>query len=575
MSPRREARILGLVVALTGALNVGSALTPAVQGRVHTARNLFTPEATRAAAGAAALFGIILLLLGRGISQRRRLAHHAAVALLLVSPIAHLIKGIDIEEAVFTASIAVVLWWRHAIFTVRPGNNHLQSLLRTIPVLVAIDFGYGIAGLFIRHRLVQPRVTVWLAVREVADRLVGTTGPLTVTAHFGRWFPQSITVLGGLNVLVLLLIVLAPREPRETTAGSDERDRTRVRHLVQRPDGDSLDPFALRHDKSYVFSDDGRAVIGYRYVNGAGLAAGDPIGEERSFANAIVRFLEVCDSHGWRPAFVGAREDRLPLYEAHGLKAFYLGDEAILDVATFSLEGRRMRPVRQAVSRTNNFGVTTEVHREGDLDPTLRRALQGIAERARAGAPERGFSMALDALLSGRDADCLVIVCRDRDGMPIAFQRYVPCKAGTGLSLDAMRRDREAPNGVNERMIVDMVGWARDHDIADVSLNFAAFRGLIEDGADLTVVQAAEAWLVRRLNPYFQIETLYRFNAKFHPRWVRRYLLYRTPGDLLPIAVAGLSAESFLPFDRKRDDVLPSGDGDGDHAPGALEPAPS
>jgi lysyl-tRNA synthetase class 2 len=209
-----------------------------------------------------------------------------------------------------------------------------------------------------------------------------------------------------------------------------------------------------------------------------------------------------------------------------------------------------MRPVRQAFNRTKNFGLSAEIHREGELEPTLRRALIGISERHLDGAPERGFSMALDALLTGRDADCLIVVCRDAEGTPIAFQRYVPCKAGTGLSLDTMRRDDVGPNGVNERLIVEAVLWAREHGIREVSLNFAAFKGLIEEDADLGPLETAQAWLIKRLNPYFQIQSLLTFNAKFDPRWVPRYLVYRSMRDLPPIAVAALSAESFLPFDR-------------------------
>src|SRR5262249_26834065 len=146
----------------------------------------------------------------------------------------------------------------------------------------------------------------------------------------------------------------------------------------------------------------------------------------------------------------------------------------------FNLEGRSIRNVRQSVAHSARAGIATEVQREGDLDPTLRRALIGISDRHKAGAPERGFSMALDGLLTGRDPETVLIICRDASGAPIAFQRYVPCKAGRGLSLDAMRRDPSAPNGVNEMMIVDIVEWARARQIDEVSLNFAAFRGILE-----------------------------------------------------------------------------------------------
>ena len=127
----------------------------------------------------------------------------------------------------------------------------------------------------------------------------------------------------------------------------------------------------------------------------------------------------------------------------------------------------------------------------------------------------------------------------------------MPCKAGAGLSLDTMRRDAVGPNGVNERLIVETVFWARARGMREVSLNFAAFRGLIEADADLRPLETAEAWLLKRLNPYFQIQSLLTFNAKFDPRWVPRYLVYRSVRDLPPVAVAALRAESLLPFERR------------------------
>jgi lysyl-tRNA synthetase class 2 len=246
---------------------------------------------------------------------------------------------------------------------------------------------------------------------------------------------------------------------------------------------------------------------------------------------------------------MGVRDDRLPLYEAAGMRAEYLGDEAIVAVDGFSLDGRAMRGVRQAVNRTLKAGITTEAVREGDLDDPLHAALLDIAERGRDGAPERGFSMALDGLLSRREGDCLLVVARDADGRPFAFQRYAPCRAGRGLSLDAMRRDPDVdvPNGVNERLIVDTVAWAGEQGVGEVSLNFAFCRALVDEDAAVTGPRRAQAWFVRRLSPWFQIESLLRFNAKFAPRWVPRHVVYRSLGDLPAVAAAAAGAEGFLP----------------------------
>ena len=544
---QRRLRLLGLAVTGAGLVNIASALTPEFRGRLHLVRDAFTPEVAHAAMGTTALVGVALVLLGRGIARHRRVAYRAAVGLLLLSAVTHLLKGLDVEEALLSIGVAVLLVHSARLFTAPTPPTRWRTAAMLVLTVIPVAFLYGIAGFAIRHNRVKPEFTILGAFDETAARLVGLTGPFHISHGFGRWFPASITVLGFGLVLVIAVALLAPVTER-ALAPASERDA--IRRLANRRDGDTLDPFALRHDKRYILAADGRAAVAYRYVNGTGLASGDPIGDPASFVDAFDRFLARCAQRGWRPAVIGARRDRLDLYTGAGLRTRYLGDEAVIDVDQFTLDGRPMRGVRQAFNRTKNFGLTAEIHREGRLDPTLRRALVGISDRHLAGGRERGFSMALDGLLTGRDDDSVIAVCRDTHGTPIAFQRYVPCKHGTGLSLDTMRRDAVGPNGVNERLIVETVLWAREQHIGEVSLNFAAFKGLIEEDADLGPLEGAQAWLIKRLNPYFQIQSLLTFNAKFHPRWVSRYLVYRSIGDLAPVAVAALSAESFLPFDR-------------------------
>jgi lysyl-tRNA synthetase class 2 len=555
MKARTKASLLGLAVSIAGIVNVVSALTPALHSRFSTLRELVTPLSAEIAAGATALLGIGLLMLGRGISQRKRIAHHAALALLLLSTVTHLAKGLDVEEAALTAALALALFLGRRLFVVGPGPLRWHSFVRAVPYVLLLDYGYGMGGLLLRRSLVHPPLTFVRALTEVSARLIGITGPLTITGRFfGRWFPLSLTILGALSMAYLLSMILAPVAER---AGGHRNERDDVRAMMERRDGDTLDPFALRRDKRYAFSADGRAAVAYRYLNGVGLASGDPVGDPHSFDSALREFVDLCERSGWRPAVYGARGDRLWLYESLGLKSIYIGDEAVIDVPVFSLEGRKMRNVRQSVAHSGRAGVTTEVHREGQLDPTLRRALVGISDRHKAGAPERGFSMALDGLLTGRDPDTVLIVCRDGEGAPIAFQRYVPCKAGGGLSLDAMRRDTGVPGGVNERMIVDIVEWSRSHGVAEISLNFAAFRNMLEKDADLKKIQALSAWVIKRLPSYIQIDTLRRFNKKFRPRWVPRYAIYRSARDIAALGIAALNAEVMLPFQKREEVPLP------------------
>ena len=548
---QRRVRLLGWAVAGVGAIDVVSALTPALRGRVTDLLLVFTPQVLRAANGATAIFGVCLVLLGRGLALRRRPALWASVGFLAASTVTNVLKGLDVEEAVVAIALAFVLVRNRRLFTAAPERSHVATLAWWVPALAATDLAYGILGLALRQSLVHPRLTLALAFREVGARLVGYSGPLHIAGGFGDWFPASITALGAVSLFGLVFAALVPRGERGAAPASE---RELVRELADAPGGDTLSVFAARGDKRYVFSADRRAAVAYRYMNGVGLASGDPVGDEASMEDAVRRFVDMCDDRGWRPAVVAVREDRVPMYERLGLTSLYMGDEAVIDVEGFTLDTPRLRDVRQATNHTKRAGVTVEMRTEGELGDELRAQLVEIDRTWKGAGNEHGFLMALDGLLTGREADAVLPICRDAAGRPVAFQRYVRCRTGLALSLDAMRRYRDAPNGVNERMIVETVAWAGERGIEEVSLNFSAFRELIDPKED-PAGRAAQAWMFRRIRGFFQIESLWFFNKKFRPRWVKRYILHRGLADIPAVGIATISAESLvtLPWNRKQD----------------------
>jgi lysyl-tRNA synthetase, class II len=280
-----------------------------------------------------------------------------------------------------------------------------------------------------------------------------------------------------------------------------------------------------------VFASGRGAALAYRSLFGVALGSGDPIGARDQFLDCLQRFVARADELGVRPVVMLVRQDRLVLYRRLGFKALYLGDEAILDVANFTLDSPRLRNVRQAVKRSANFGVTTEVMREADIPASLVESLREITVRARGGKREEGFSAALEEPFSVPHPTCLVVLCHDRGGELIGFQRY--------------SRVPSAPNGINERMIFEVLQWGRSNGIVELSLNFVAFRRLL-DGLHVATGNAVPARAIRRLDPA-GAPNLFAFTEKFRPRWIPRYLAYRSLTDIPRFAIATLSAEGRLP----------------------------
>lgn len=355
-------------------------------------------------------------------------------------------------------------------------------------------------------------------------------------------------VINVLSTLLLLAVLYAAFRSRRTVDPLTEDDEERLRALLLRHgDRDSLGYFALRREKSVVWSPTGKAAIAYRVVGGVALASGDPIGDPESWPGAIVPWLTQAREHGWIPAVMGASEEAGTVYARHGLDALELGDEAIVETADFTLEGRAMRTVRQAYNRVNRAGYEVRIRRHEEIPAEELAILLRHADDWRDGATERGFSMALGRLGDPGDGRCVMLECTDGDGRLRAVLSFVPW-GPEGLSLDLMRRDRDSENGLMEFMVIELLQRAKEIGVTQVSLNFAMFRSVFERGARLGAGPVLRLWrsLLSFFSRWWQIESLYRANAKYRPIWEPRFLLFEKSADLLRIGIAAGRAEGFL-----------------------------
>ncbi|WP_234332559.1 phosphatidylglycerol lysyltransferase domain-containing protein [Streptomyces sp. NRRL S-87] len=359
------------------------------------------------------------------------------------------------------------------------------------------------------------------------------------------WVDVAINVL---STLLLLAVLYAAFRSRRAVDPLTEEDEERLRALLARQgDRDSLGYFALRREKSVIWSPTGKAAIAYRVVGGVSLASGDPIGDPEAWPGAIEPWLAEAREHGWVPAVMGASEEAGTVYARHGLDALELGDEAIVETDDFTLEGRAMRTVRQAFNRVKRAGYEVRIRRHADIPAAEMEELLRRADDWRDGATERGFSMALGRLGDPGDGQCVMLECTDAEGRLRAVLSFVPW-GPKGLSLDLMRRDRDSENGLMEFMVIELLQRSREIGITQVSLNFAMFRSVFERGSRLGAGPVLRMWrsLLSFFSRWWQIESLYRANAKYRPIWEPRFMLFEKSSDLLRIGIAAGRAEGFL-----------------------------
>ncbi len=379
-------------------------------------------------------------------------------------------------------------------------------------------------------------------VREAAALLTSSTGTVPLRDEFG-WLRLELGLMGFVALVAAASLLLRPRRTVHGPAGA--HDRATALGLVRAHGTDTLAFFKLRRDASLFIAESRDAFLAYRVTNGVLLISGDPVGPPDAFPALLRQVCSFAEQTGLTIGAVGVGRDLLPLYRDAGLWPFYLGDEAIVDTRAFSLEGRGIRKVRQSMHRLGNAGFTTTIHSIGDLDVGVKAELETALADWRGDAPERGFSMAMDSLAGEHQAETIVVLTRDARGTLRGLLHFVPTFDRPAMSLSLMRRDRSAPNGLMEYAVVRSIELLRDRGVEELSLNFAAFARVLSNPVGLR--DHVLARLIRLGNPYFQIESLYRFNAKFGPRWEPRYLLYEHALGLPRIGIAAMRVEGLLP----------------------------
>ncbi len=418
-----------------------------LEHRLHRIMPFVPGVLTNVTATADAIIGLLLLMLSHGLRRRKRRAWQAVSVLLLFSIIIHVLHAPYLVPVAASAIVlAMLLFFRNEFYAVGDAGTRWRAARVFIWLLVA-DVAIGLTYMLLARGLARD-YSVWQRTVHVVYGLVGVSGPVQfVPENRSDLFNLLTTSLGVFTLLVTVYLFLRPAKQK---ARLSQQDGTEIRALLARHGHrDSLGYFALRNDKSVIWSPSRKSCVGYRVVSGVMLASGDPLGDPEAWPGAIHAFLDEAARHAWAPAVMGCSELGAEIWcRESGLTALELGDEAVVEVADFSLKGKQMRNVRQMTSRVCRQGYLAQVRRLADVPPGEVERLVQQADSWRGSPTERGFSMALGRVGGPVDGDC-VIATATENGVLRGLLHFVPW-GSDGLSLDLMRRERTAQPGVNE-----------------------------------------------------------------------------------------------------------------------------
>jgi lysyl-tRNA synthetase class 2 len=545
-------RLARLGTALVGLADIVEGIHPGIFTGDRLHRLTEVSDVSSLTRTADIIIGLLLLMLSHGLRRRKRRAWQGVVLLLASSLTLHVVlvgmhrSPPHLPTICVTAVIlGALLWFRKEFYATGDPRTRWRAFQAFLGLAVA-DIAIGVSYLYVTRGSLAGSYSLWQRIEATCYNLVGFSGPIAFSTETRQdRFGFLCGTLGLFTLIVVGYLFLRTAKPPGRLSYADEE---KIRELLARHgDQDSLGYFALRDDKSVIWSPTGKSCVGYRVVSGVMLASGDPIGDPEAWPGAIHAFLDEAARHAWVPAVIGCGEQGAEVWCREGdLTALELGDEAVVSLPDFSLQGRSMRNVRQMVSRVGRQGYEAQVRRVGDIPEAEIRRLVRQADSWRGSPVERGFSMALGRIGGCGDERC-VVATAIQDGTLKAVLHFVPW-GDDGLSLDLMRRDRAAAPGLNDFLIVETIKQGAELGVKRISLNFAVFRAALERGERIGAGPVLRAWrgVLLFMSRWFQIESLYKFNAKFGPQWVPRFLVFPGTRDTPRIGVAALEAEAFL-----------------------------
>ncbi|HXG94542.1 MAG TPA: phosphatidylglycerol lysyltransferase domain-containing protein [Blastocatellia bacterium] len=527
--------VAALVTLGSGVVNLLSVIGPSLPERRRLLKESFPLEFIHLSRFFTLLIGFALVISSINIYKRKKRAYRLVLLLAVSSVVFHLTKGLDYEEAIFSLVLVFVLLLGRKAFTVKSGVPNFRSALLRAAIAAGVALCYGVFGFWLLDsREFGINFTIADSVRRTL-LFISLAGDPQITPYtrYAQWFINSLYLMTASAIGYSIFALFRPalyqleRLPHE---------RARTAEILARHGRSALDYFKLWPDKSYFFSPSGRAFIAYATTNHTVIALGDPVGPEDEIEEIVRAFKAFCDQHGWTVAFHQTLPDFLAIYRRAGFKKLKIGDDAIVDLNRFSLEGKSMKKIRHCVNHLEKSGCRMVEHHP-PIEKYILLELKAVSDEwlKIPGRRERRFT--LGAFDAGYIRSTPVVAVEDKNGCVLAFVNIIPsCRAGEA-TIDLMRYRTDAPAGVMDFLFVKLFQLSRARGYERFNLGMAPMSGFQED-EEAALEERAVHRFFRRLNFIFNFSGLRRYKAKFATIWEPRYLIYRSALDLPGLAIA-------------------------------------
>ncbi len=530
-------RLVALLTAAMGVINVLSAVTPSLMYRLHLLEDYLPFSVSTGGHLTSALAGFALLLLSVSLWRRKQLGWALTLSVLVVSIPAHLLKGLDYEEATLSALLAGLLIYLRPHFHARSDTPSVRQGLQILLAAFVFTLTYGVIGFFLLDRHFKFNFGLSAAIRQTVVMFTQFYDPgLEPVTRFGRYFADSIYLVGAATFGYALLMLLRPVLNRRAPS---EREHLHAEEIVKAYGVTPLARYALLDDKVFFFGP-GESLISYVVENRIALVLGDPIGPPEDFPAILTAFQGFCKGNDWSPAFYQVMPDHLDVYKSAGFDEITIGQEAIVDLANFSLEGSESKSLRNSHNKMIKLGYHYTVI-QPPYSARMLRELNSVSDEWLWSLNTSELHFSLGWFNETYLNTCSILLVRDREGFIEAFANIVPKYQANEVAVDLMRHRDQVESGLMDFLFVCLFQWAKELGYATFNLGLSPLSGVGEHSDD-PAVERTLRYIYGSIDRFYNFRGLHSFKEKFHPAWFPRHLIYPNAGSLPALSVAILRA---------------------------------
>ncbi|WP_316738901.1 phosphatidylglycerol lysyltransferase domain-containing protein [Pedobacter aquatilis] len=518
------------IILILGVVNIISSISPAIPTRLRLVKDILPEDLIVTSNALVLIFGLILVMISIFLLQGSKRAWYVALALTLFSILGHLLKAADYEEAILALIAGSSLFYTRDNYKLKPHPKFVKISYTVFIYAISAVFAYGVLGFYFmekRHfgvnfKFIDSVKAVLKVIFFIDDKALR---PLT---NFGVHFEQSIYAASG---IVILFIIFSLLKPYFSTPYNKPEDFTEADELMKKHGNSALDYFKTYPDKFIYFNENRTAFISFKITRHFALVLEDPVAENQEDKVAMIKkFEERCQENGFIAAYYRVPEESLGFYKSIGKKFIPIGEEAVLNLTAFTIEGGKMKTTRSAINRLSGEGFTFKVY-EGPQKEGFLQKLQTVSDNWLRDLNQKEVAFTQGIFDKSILKNQTILTIEDEEEKVYAFLNIVPDYAPGEATYDLIRKETDAPNGVLDMLLAKTFLYLKEEGYTSVNMGLAPLSGI--DGIDLT--QKTIKYAYENLKAFAQFKGLRKYKEKFYPSWNKKYLIYSHNYHLLQV----------------------------------------